>query len=254
MAETRFERERAAWVLSRAGRRAANRRRGELLAQRARRMNRDVVGAGESGFGEVVTRGRIYRSVFREDGAGNTLGWAAWTSIWVFWTVLLLGPALVLAGLTYGLWWALVPRVGHLRPWPYVVAAGACASVGAAAWTVWRPQGWAALLWAYLLAQVVLGFLRAAYLVRANGWSVVQKKAKASGANIEAVHIDVPATAPMPVEPVEVAVPEVSADELDLWPDEADELDAEWSSDEHNDIEPIDVGLQHDNHESEVSR
>ena len=77
----RFEQERGSWVLARAGHRLGARRRGEKLMVIARRSDRYEVGAGDALFQEVTTRNFIWRSIFREEGAANTAGWALFTMI-----------------------------------------------------------------------------------------------------------------------------------------------------------------------------
>lgn len=232
---TRYERERAAWVLARAGRRAAARRRGEKLAVKARRADREQAGAGDAAFVEVTTRNVFTRNVMREEGPANVLGWFVLTATWMFWLAVLLGPALVLGAALYGLSWALVPRLGRVRSWPFLVAS-LCALLGSVLvfWLL-PPDGWAAwVLTGYLALQLVVGPLRAAYLARANGWAAVAKRAKGSAAKIAPIDIAVtvedapaPATDPAPESTpdkpafvVEVGGGETGED--DPFPDEDD--------------------------------
>lgn len=192
MAE-RWQKQRAAWVLARAGRSASARRRGERLMASARRQDRHEAGAGDSAFNEVATPNVLRRSVMREEGAANILGWLALTAVVLFWVVLLAGPGLVLARVLYLAGWTLSPRTGPLRSVPLVVVAAATGVVGALLWYRYPPQGWLAVLaLGYLFAQVVIGLLRAAWLVRAYGWPAVKGSSAGSATKVARVNIAVP--------------------------------------------------------------
>lgn len=176
MAE-RWEKERAAWVLTRAGRDKGARRRGEKLALRARQIDRREAGVGDAMAVEVVTRDVFTRNVFREEGAGNTLAWFVLTSTVLSWTCVLVGPALLLGLALYGLWWALVPRLGPLRSWPLALTGVVVSVAMAATWPWWSPEGTLnRVVTAWWNAQLPLGLLRAAWRVRAYGWAAVRTR------------------------------------------------------------------------------
>lgn len=177
MADPRWEKERAAWVLARAGRNRAARRRGEKLASVARRQDRYAAGVGDTAFGEVATRNVFHRSVFREEGAANTAGWLLWTLSWMGWGALLLGPAYLLSLVLYGLWWL---RRTPMRPsWP-LLAAGVVAALGVGGLWVFGPADlWGRVLWAYIIVQLVLGLMRLAWMTRAYGWPAVARTVRA---------------------------------------------------------------------------
>lgn len=178
----RHERERAAWVLARAGHRPAARRRGERLMASARRHERYESGAGDMAVAEVTTRNVFHRSVAREDGVLNQLGWLIWTVTWMFWVAVLVGPALLAGKALYGLGALAARRLGPLRSWPYLVLALALAGVLAGAWFRWPPEGWDTVVRSYACAQVVLAPVRAAWLVRAWGWPAVKAAPSGAGA------------------------------------------------------------------------
>ena len=209
MVEHRHERERAAWVLARAGRRPAARRRGEKLAAKARRFDRELAGAGDAAFNEVTTRNIFYRNVMREEGAANVVGWFVLTTGWMFWTAALVGPALVLGAALYALAWALVPRLGRVKVWPFLVLALVALATSVTLWTIWLQSGWAStLLFIWTALQLTCAPLRAAQLTRANGWAAVAKRAKAAASAIAPIEIAVeaepeaeaPAAAPVTVD------------------------------------------------------
>lgn len=182
-APNRFERERAAWVLSHAGHNAGARRRGQLLAQRAARASRERAGAGDLGAGEVVTRNWFHRLVHREEGVGNQLAWMFLGVSWAFWYVVLYGVAWCVSWVAYGAqWWAVPARTRRVKAWPSLLTAVLVAGVS---WLCWagvpvlgdaKPEhlGSKVLYW-FLVVQVVLGLVRAAAMVRRYGWPGVPK-------------------------------------------------------------------------------
>lgn len=216
MVQSRHERERAAWVLSRAGRRPGARRRGEKLAAKARRFDRELAGAGDAAFNEITTRNLFYRNVMREEGAANALGWFVLTTGWMFWTAALVGPALVLGAALYGLAWALVPRLGRVRAWPFLLLALVALTITVTLWMIWPPSGWASTLlsiWTGL--QVVVGPLRAAQLTRANGWAAVSKRAKGAATAIAPIEVAIEAEPEPAVATPEQVTVDIEVDEDD---------------------------------------
>ena len=61
----------------------------EDLMASARRHERYESGAGDMAVAEVTTRNVFHRSVAREDGVLNQLGWLIWTATWMFWVAVL---------------------------------------------------------------------------------------------------------------------------------------------------------------------
>ena len=221
----RWEKERASWVLARAGHRAGARRRGEKLMVTARRGDRYEAGAGDATFAEVTTRPLLYRSIFREEGAANTMGWAALTLTWTVATVFLVGPALLISRIAYGLWWSMVPRWGRMSAGPYL---GIAAVLGCTAWLAFLRfdlDGSKGLMAYYIAFQLVGGIAWAAWLVRANGWAAVARKKKQTGSRIAPIQIEVDASE-VPAETQERPRPRVDAPvEVEIAPIVIDDED-----------------------------
>lgn len=209
MSDQHWTKERASWVLTRAGRSPAARRRGEKLMASARRQDRHSANAGDSAYSEVTTRNVFHRNVMREEGAANVIGWFSWTVIWMTAVALAIGPAIVLAWAIYGVWYRLTPRLGHLRAAPLLGAATTALLVGFA--IIWFAAGESSLtLPAYLLLQLVVGLVWAAWLTRAYGWQAVSARQKASGSKIAPIRIDVAPDAAPPLIPAEPATTQVA--------------------------------------------
>lgn len=188
---SRFEQERGSWVLARAGHRLGARRRGEKLMVVARRSDRYEVGAGDALFQEVTTRNFIHRSIFREEGAANTAGWAVFTALWLLAGAVVLGIAFTVSRIAYGIGWALVPRFGRMTMLPYLGAMWAVGGLGALTLYLTKPEGATAFWSWFVLAQVVIGLVWAAWLVRANGWSAVARREKSAGSgSVKTVVLD----------------------------------------------------------------
>lgn len=170
MADSAYTKERAAWVLARAGRNPAARRRGERLAVRARRDFRDEAGAGDAPGAEVVTPNRWHRGIYREEGTGNKLGWTLTTALREAAVLVVAGPATGLSWGLYGLWYRQRESWGPLRPLPAAIAAAVAAVLAAIV-------GWAAspgLLGWWLMANLVGGLARLVWLTRAYGWPAAE--------------------------------------------------------------------------------
>lgn len=199
MRADRFEQQRGSWVLARAGHSRSAKRRGERLLAAARRRGRYAVGAGDAGFSEATTRGIVHRSIFREEGAANTLGWFIFTMGWLALTAVSIGPGLLIGCAAYGLWWAMVSKWGPLKTWPYVgTAFGLMVVMPAAAGAAGYAEHFS--VW-YLTAQFVIGLFWAAYLVRANGWPAVADAAKKPGTSTGKRTVKVQRQEPAPQAP-----------------------------------------------------
>lgn len=199
----RWEKDRGSWILARAGHSLGARRRGEKLMRTARRHDRYESGAGDATSSEVTTRSIIYRSIFREEGAANTLGWVLFTIGWVLVMLILVGPALLVSRIAYGIGWLMVPRWGRLAPGPFI---GIALILGITVWLVgrqWAPEGATGALATFGAIEGVLGVLWTAWLTRAFGWPAVARRHKQSGSRMEKVVIEVP-TSEVAIDPNEV--------------------------------------------------
>lgn len=189
MAE-RWYKERGAWVSARAGRWRGAQRRAERLLAAARRHEREEAGLGDAALRDVVTPNVVHRSVFREEGALNTAGWAVFTAAWVFWALVLAGPAWLLAWALFQVWMARIDKLGVPRVGPAVLGAAAVAAAGFMVGLIVGPHSAGMqLLAGYLLAQIVFGLLHLGWLSRAYGWPAVQKKLRARSGSVEALEI-----------------------------------------------------------------
>lgn len=173
MADPYSTKERSAWVLARAGRNADARRRGELLAARARRIERDEAGAGDAPVAEVVTRNRWSRRMHKHDE--DRFKWALVYGSWETMRALAAGPGLALG---LGLYLALVRMVPRWGPPQWrrlaigaaVLVPLALIVVGAILW-FGDPVPFAAK---YVALQVAIAAARLPWLVRAWGWEAVR--------------------------------------------------------------------------------
>ena len=219
----RWEKQRGAWVLARAGRRAGARRRGELLMAKARRADRSAVGVGDAAVAEAVTPPWIKRSIMREDGLGNQLGWAVYTVAVVAVVAVAIGPGLALGWAVYALWAWRAPEAA-VRPhwWPLAATAFVVAVAMWATWVMVPPErAWLGLWWR---AQPVVAATYAAWLTIAWGWPAVGDDREPGDGLVDLL---VPATADAEdTAPVEVEVgPVESVENNDNENDEAAAVD-----------------------------
>lgn len=183
-----WEKERGAWVLAHAGNSLNARRRGELLLRASRRRARDGSSAGDVAGIEAVTPSRLVRSIRREEGAANTIGWVIYTAIEYGLRAVIIGPAEVLGWAIYGLWWTQTERWGRLRAWPLVLLA---LLLGVGAWfasTRVALEPLYLVCFYYAAAQIVLAPLFTAVNTRLYGWSA----AKAGTAQVRARGVELP--------------------------------------------------------------
>lgn len=207
----RWEKQRGAWVLARAGRRAGARRRGELLMAKARRADRSAVGVGDAAVAEAVTPPWIKRSIMREEGLGNQAGWALYTVAVVAVVAVAIGPGLALGWAVYALWAWRAPEAA-VRPhwWPLAATALVVAVAMWATWVIAPPEQMWLGMW--LRVQPVAAFLYAAWLTVAWGWPAVADDRDA-GDGVVDLAVPVADVGPAP-EPVEVEVPSAPAPQV----------------------------------------
>lgn len=193
MAADRFERTRAAWVLSHAGRRAGARRRGERLMLAATRADRARVSAGDVAATEAVTPGLIHRVTHREDGGANAAGWMLGLIVAGGVTAWAMGPGLLGGWLIYTAWWWLVPRFGPVRITPLAVLAVIVGVACGVSWWFFPTTG----LWAGVTALRHAAWWTgapafAAWLAHAWGWSAVKAGSSPSATRTDVVAVDLP--------------------------------------------------------------
>ena len=201
----RYEKERAGWVLARAGRNMTARRRGERLLMAARRGDRSGVGVGDAAYAEVSTPDIVTRTVMRGEGISGKLGWLVMGGAAAVLFLLAVGPAWLTSRVAYLVWWVMVPRWGSVRAWPYLVGSVLPALVVAAAPHLLSEH---VLTVQWVGAQLGLGMLWAAWLVRASGWAAVEARESAHGDAIRAVHLSSGGEAP-----AAVSIPEPEPEE-----------------------------------------
>ena len=177
MADLHQTRERSAWVLARAGRNPAARRRGERLASRSRRSTRYEAGVGDAAVGEVVTPNRVHRAFYRGDD--HRILRVLWLALRESVRALLIGPGIAASWGLYGLWWRNTASWGPMRWQPAAaVALGALpvllVIVGA---VIWMHNDVPFAAW-YSTVQLLVAFARLAWLIRAYGWEAVTSGAR----------------------------------------------------------------------------
>ncbi|GAA4746401.1 hypothetical protein [Gordonia alkaliphila] len=168
--ETRWARERSAWVVARAGRSPAANRRGERLASRARKAARYEAGTGDAPVAEVYTRPRVMRGLTENEERPILRGLG--TLLYEAGRLVIAGPGIALSWVVYGLWWKNVPAWGPLRWDRLLFAAMTLTGALILAWWIIVPDTTTSKFWLfYFMAQLVIGVGRASWLTWAYGWA-----------------------------------------------------------------------------------
>lgn len=190
MKVSRWEKERAAWLLARSKPGTVRRRRAELLSRQARHLGRGHTSAGESALHDDATERLFVRLMKTDEGSVDKLARlvlvpAGYAAMW-----LLVGAAVAVAAAIYRALWAAAPKIGRLWAWPWAVAG---VVLGISVWcfldhtipvnaSVWPrymvlyvdgAQLWTSWMW----IQLTLGLLFTSLYVRAAGWAAVPKHA-----------------------------------------------------------------------------
>lgn len=181
----RYEKQRGAWVLARAGRRAGARRRGEILTARARRQDRRDVGVGDAAVAEVTTPSWVRRSIMREDGMDNQAGWAVYTIAVIAVVAVAVGPALVLGWVVYAMWVWRSPSTAAKPSWEAPAAVALLAGLLAGLSQVTHPVDGVVDVW--WRVQPAVGFAYTAWLTVAWGWPAVTADGGAADDVVELV-------------------------------------------------------------------
>lgn len=190
MIATRWEKERAAWVLARSRAGTSARRRAELLGRQARRRSRSGAGVAETSLREEITPSLMRRLLTTEEGAKEQLARLILVPVGLVVVGLLVGPALAIAAALYGALWYWSPKIGRLWAWPWL-AGGTALFVGGA-WLIGRldtgigawVEGLSGLhlylpvflpVWGWV--QTSLALLLVAAQITRSGWAAVGKGA-----------------------------------------------------------------------------
>jgi hypothetical protein len=190
MTQSRWERERADWLLTRSKEGWPRRRRAMVLSLRANRITRCESGVGDSSFHDDVPDRLFARLCKSSEGEIDRLARVLVVTTLYAATWLTAGPAIALAALIYRCLWIAAPRIGRLLTWPWSVSAAAVGLVGGMLLdhgnpfdvSVW-PRYFVVHLdetlflsnWIWL--ELTLGLLLTALFIRESGWAAVAKRA-----------------------------------------------------------------------------
>ena len=184
---SRWEKERAAWLLAHSKPGTSMRRRAELLARTARRSSRGSLGVEESAFHDDPTSPLLMRLMKTDEGTGEKLARLILVPV-VFMAVgVTIAPALALAAAAYYVLWTRSPKIGRLWWWPWITAGAAVGILGAAIWamagapaplgaTPWPPtlQVYTQpFTWFFVWSQLAMGLLLTGAQIYLAGWNGV---------------------------------------------------------------------------------
>ena len=183
MAASRWEKERAQFLLLQTRPGTSGRRRAEIIGRRAKHIGRAGAGLAEGSAREDVTPTLFGRMLKTDQGAKEQVARILLVPILFLIVGLFIGPAIAVAAALYGLLWHRSPRIGRLWAWPWLAAGGVLLTVwvilfampGSNVWTegmtlhVYLP--WAVGMW--LSSQIALGLLLTGLQIRWCGWKVV---------------------------------------------------------------------------------
>ncbi len=192
----RWEAERSAWIKGRTWLdKASSARRAEVLARKARKLERTNSGLGESALHEAELPSSFKRWTSKTEDTSSaavmTMAYVLFTGFFVFW----FGLAWVVGRAAYRAW-ETAAATRRVLIWPYAVAAVGVAVVawigrpmgldlwlihglaslieaatggwiGPAALSRWYAAGWVS----WIETQIVIGLLYAAWLAYAWGWT-----------------------------------------------------------------------------------
>ncbi|OBA40780.1 hypothetical protein [Gordonia sp. 852002-51296_SCH5728562-b] len=207
MADPRYTRERADWVVAHAARRPEWQRRGQRLTTRVRRKTRYEVGAGDAGAADVAVPHRFHRRRWGDDG--TSVRRTVWAATYEVGAALLAGPGIALSWAIYGAWYRKVPAWGPLRWRPLGIATVVVTVLVVLIVTGATIFGGGLGFWGwYWLAQLTLGVGRSAWLAYAYGWEAVPDRAATAAPAPIRVRLgdEPPLPETEPTEPVQVRV------------------------------------------------
>jgi hypothetical protein len=188
MTVSRWEKERAAYLLGRTRPGSSGRRRAEIIGRRARRLGRTSAGLAETSMREDVTPTLFRRMLATSDGPQEKAARLFLVPMFFGIVGLLIGPALLVTAGLYGCLWYISPRIGRLWVWPWLTAGGVLAigggvilsllSAGPGVWVepwpptlhIYPPVAVSTWLW----TQITLGLLLTGLQVWQSGWAAVR--------------------------------------------------------------------------------
>lgn len=183
MAVSRWEKERAQFLLRQTRPGTSGRRRAEIIGRRAKHIGRAGAGLAEAATREDVTPSLLRRMLKTDQGAKEQGARLVIVPMLFGAVGLIIGPAIAFAAALYGLLWYRSPRIGRLWAWPWLTAGGVLltawvivfAMPGSNVWTegmtlhVYLP--WGVSMW--LGSQIALGLMFTGVQIRWCGWAVV---------------------------------------------------------------------------------
>lgn len=190
MTQSRWERERADWLLARSKEGRPRRRRAMVLSLRANRITRGESGVGDSSFHDDVPDRLFVRLTKSSEGEIDRLARALVVATLYVIVWLTAGPAIAVAALIYCCLWTAAPRIGRLLAWPWYLGAAIVGLAGGKLLdhgdpfdvSVW-PRYFIVHLdetlflsnWIWL--ELTLGLLFTGLFIRESGWAAVPKRA-----------------------------------------------------------------------------
>lgn len=190
MTQSRWERARADWLLTRSKEGWPRRRRAMVLSLRANRITRGESGVADSSFHDDVPDRLFVRLCKSSEGEIDRLArvlvvTALYATVW-----LTGGPAIAIAALIYRCLWFAAPWVGRLLTWPWSVSAAAVGLAGALLLDHGNPfdvSVWpryfivhldeTLLLSNWIWLELTLALALTALFIRESGWAAVAKTA-----------------------------------------------------------------------------
>lgn len=188
MAVSRWEKERAAYLLGRTHPGTSGRRRAEIIGRRARRIGRAGAGLAETSMREDVTPPLFRRMLVTNEGPQEKIGRIILVPGLFGIVGLVIGPAIAVAAALYALMWLRSPRIGRLWSWPWFVAGSLVAIGGGLVLSVYASDPGLSvepyppsihvylpvLIPTWLWSQISLGLIFAGLQIRWSGWAAVQ--------------------------------------------------------------------------------
>lgn len=163
-----YAKERGAYLLANAGRNLSTRRRAERLLSLAKKSDQDALGLHTMAVSDNRTAGWIHRTIHREDGAANQIGWAIGVAFVVVTVGLVAGVGLMIGYAAYR-WW--IDRQGRFDQQLSLYAGSGLMALGWLGGLVLL--GGSGLLTSWLVAQIGWVGALVMWAYRGYGWPAV---------------------------------------------------------------------------------